>query len=272
MTGRLRPLAWATFGLTMAGMAGNGILVVVGRTLPAQISDWPTFVTVLLMIISFAIVGLLISLRFPGNAIGWICGGLALLLSIPAGAYGAYAFKFHPPPHGSRLRGAGRQPRVSSFPRSACFPGHPFSGWTAAVATLAAGRLGPRHQLYVVGCGICLCSGYPAEQLHVAAFTARAAGSGRILLSCRTRRRLAGHCSRTARRGRSPGPSPCPVARRGTPAAEVARGGRRLFRPGLACNDGCIGARSQRAVECHRERDSTGATWLFDRHRPGKLS
>src|SRR3984893_15418526 len=101
MTGRLRPLAWATFGLTMASMAGNGILVVVGRTLPAQIIDWPTFVTVLLMVISFAIVGLLISLRFPGNTIGWICGGLALLLSIPAGAYGAYAFKFHPPPIGA---------------------------------------------------------------------------------------------------------------------------------------------------------------------------
>src|SRR3984893_750709 len=101
MTGRLRPLAWATFGLTMASMAGNGILVVVGRTLPAQIIDWPTFVTVLLMVISFAIVGLLISLRFPGNTIGWICSGLALLLSIPAGAYGAYAFKFHPPPIGA---------------------------------------------------------------------------------------------------------------------------------------------------------------------------
>src|ERR1700737_870800 len=101
MTGRLRPLAWATFGLTMAGMAGNGILVVVGRTLPAEISRWPTFVTGFLMVISFAIVGLLISLRFPGNTIGWICSGLALLLSIPAGAYGAYAFKFHPPPIGA---------------------------------------------------------------------------------------------------------------------------------------------------------------------------
>jgi hypothetical protein len=70
MTGRLRLVAWATFGLTMAGMAGNGILVVVGRTLPAQIVDWPTFVTVLLMIISLAIAGLLISLRFAVNAPG----------------------------------------------------------------------------------------------------------------------------------------------------------------------------------------------------------
>jgi hypothetical protein len=72
MTGRLRLVAWATFGLTIAGMAGNGILVVVGRTLPAQIVDWATLVAVLLMIISLAIAGLLISLRFPGTAIGWI--------------------------------------------------------------------------------------------------------------------------------------------------------------------------------------------------------
>src|ERR1700716_4035088 len=72
MTGRLRLVAWATFGLTIAGMAGNGILVVVGRTLPAQIVDWATLVAVLLMIISLAIAGLLISLRFPGTAFAWI--------------------------------------------------------------------------------------------------------------------------------------------------------------------------------------------------------
>ena len=97
MTGRLRLLAWGAFGATMAGLAGNLLLAIFGRSLPAQSNDWPTFLTVVLMIVSFALVGLLIGVRFPRNAIGWICGGLAFVLSIPAGAYGAYAFKLPPP-------------------------------------------------------------------------------------------------------------------------------------------------------------------------------
>jgi len=101
MTGRLRLLAWGAFGATMAGLAGNLLLAIFGRSLPAQTNDWPSFLTVVLMIVSFALVGLLISVRFPRNAIGWICGGLAFLLSIPAGAYGAYAFKLHPPGMGA---------------------------------------------------------------------------------------------------------------------------------------------------------------------------
>jgi hypothetical protein len=96
MTGRLRLLAWGAFGLTMAGLAGNLLLAVFGRSLPAQISDWPTFAGVVGLILTFALAGLLISLRFPGNPVGWICGGLALVLSIPAGAYATYAFKLHP--------------------------------------------------------------------------------------------------------------------------------------------------------------------------------
>ena len=101
MTGRSRVLAWGAFGATMAGLAGNLLLAIFGRSLPAQTNDWPSFLTVVLMIVSFALVGLLISVRFPRNAIGWICGGLAFLLSIPAGAYGAYAFKLHPPGMGA---------------------------------------------------------------------------------------------------------------------------------------------------------------------------
>ena len=70
MTGRSRVLAWGAFGATMAGLAGNLLLAIFGRSLPAQTNDWPSFLTVVLMIVSFALVGLLISVRFPRNAIG----------------------------------------------------------------------------------------------------------------------------------------------------------------------------------------------------------
>jgi signal transduction histidine kinase len=95
--GRSRLLAWGSFGFTMAGLAGNVLLAAVGRSLPAQVSDMTTFLGVIVLIVSLAVAGLLISLRFPRNAVGWICGSLAFVLSIPAGAYGVYAFKLHPP-------------------------------------------------------------------------------------------------------------------------------------------------------------------------------
>lgn len=63
MTGRLRLLPWGALGLTMAGLAGNVLLAVFARSLPAQTSDWPTFLVVAGLILTFAVAGLLISLR-----------------------------------------------------------------------------------------------------------------------------------------------------------------------------------------------------------------
>jgi signal transduction histidine kinase len=93
---RARALAWACFGLMVAGFAAQAVFAVLSRVGATDASGTWGFtgalgVLVGLPLLAFPVVGLLIALRRPENSIGWILLAIGLMFSAPAGGYARYA-------------------------------------------------------------------------------------------------------------------------------------------------------------------------------------
>ncbi|MFI5056259.1 MAG: histidine kinase [Actinomycetota bacterium] len=94
-------LAWLLFGLTIA--AGVAAVWFGVLTRHVQAGDWGTSgvfpnLMFLAALLAFAVVGLVVATRQPGNAIGWILLqiGLVAVLSGAADGYAAYSIYVHP--------------------------------------------------------------------------------------------------------------------------------------------------------------------------------
>jgi len=85
-------LARVAFGVFLAGILGS---IVIG-VLDAQLTDQAVFsgagdLPFILSFAAFPIIGYILAVRRPDNAIGWVMLGMGVIMGLPFGAYGAYA-------------------------------------------------------------------------------------------------------------------------------------------------------------------------------------
>ena len=97
---RVRVAAWGLLALTVALLGGTALLTVLNGSATST-ADWGTgniVYALALCTVTFPVVGGLITMRRPGNSVGWMCLaiGVALGLTLFASEYATYALVTSP--------------------------------------------------------------------------------------------------------------------------------------------------------------------------------